>query len=135
MTTDPRDISPTKRDITRPITFWILGAYVTLVLSFVTIALFQPDKDAQSRWFELAKTGFTTLGSSLTLILGYYFGKTQVAEQARKEGEKDLEKVKKEKVGLDRALRALETPSQPENRQAAPRVQRGGPRRDNDPPV
>jgi uncharacterized membrane protein YbhN (UPF0104 family) len=130
-TSDSRDVPLIKKDITRPITFWILGAYVTLVLSFVTISLFQSDKD--TRWFELAKTGFTTLGSSLTLILGYYFGKTQVAEQARKEGEKDLEKVKKEKVGLDRALKALETPSQPENRQAAPRVQRGAPRKDDEP--
>jgi hypothetical protein len=105
-TSDSPDIPPAKRDSTRPITFWILGAYVLLVLSFVAISL--SPTDADHRWFELAKTGFTTLGSSLTLILGYYFGKTQVAEQARKEGEKNLETIKKEKVGLDKALRAME---------------------------
>lgn len=91
-----------KRDITRPITFWILGAYVVLVLSFV---LKNFSEGANTRWFESAKTGFTTLGSSPTLILGYYFGQTPGAELARKGGERELEKVKKEKVGLERALR------------------------------
>jgi hypothetical protein len=95
----------------------VLLSYVSL-LFLLTLISCRAQVSAQSQWLELTKTGFTTLGSALTLILGYYFGQKQVAEEAKRETKKTSEELDKEKQKTSELVANLvanPTPSEPEN--------------------
>jgi hypothetical protein len=94
----------------------VLFAYVLLLFLLTIISCVKGSTETQ--WLELTKTGFTTLGSALTLILGYYFGQKQVAEEAKRETQKTSEELDKEKQKTSQLvanLTANPTASEPDD--------------------
>jgi hypothetical protein len=81
-------------EMTRTVTFVVLIAYIFILVSFIASGYFASDKP-EPAWFDLVKSGFTTLGSALTLILGYYFGQREVmaVKDAKKEAAEQIEEV------------------------------------------
>ncbi len=83
-------------EVTKNVTLIVLLSYVALVGVFTTIT--GMGGSSEEKWLELTKTGFTTLGSALTLILGYYFGQKQVSEEVKKQVTQQLNEEKEKKV-------------------------------------
>jgi len=96
----------------RLVTLIVLVAYIALLLAFVVITCVA-GVDSKASWFDLMKTGFTTLGSALTLILGYYFGQKQVAQEIEREKEQEGEEEKR--IRLINLLKANTTENQPDD--------------------
>jgi type VI protein secretion system component VasK len=101
--------------MTRSVTLIVLLSYVIFIATFTLISGL--GGQAEEKWFELMKGGFTTLGSALTLILGYYFGQKQVAEELKRDKDQtvaDLKKKEDEKrTDLLNKLKEQATESQP----------------------
>lgn len=85
--------------VSEAVTKIVLYAYIILLVGFGVLAACTNSR-SDSVWVELTRTGFATLGSSLTLILGYYFGQRQV----EKEAERAVSDVDKEKTKTVRRL-------------------------------
>lgn len=88
--------------VTQSVTVIILCAYIALVAFFTwaaNVSSANPTGEHYKNFFELTKTGFTTLGSALTLILGYYFG--QKAEEKKKDIEVQTAKAKEAKLATE----------------------------------
>ncbi len=116
----PPDSTTTGDTVTRDVTMIILIAYIILVvISFVVASM--PGANQQG-WFDLTKTGFATLGSALTLILGYYFGQKQVTQEVKQESQKTIQKIKAEaeesKNALVGLLKTMPAQSEPESFEA-----------------
>ena len=93
---------------------WLFVAYVVLVLLFLLVSVYLHGTDGQvnKEWFEMTKTGFATLGSAFTLIIGYYFGQKNVAQELRQKV-KDTEEDAKERLQrLAEKLRTTGTENQ-----------------------
>lgn len=106
----------------------VLFAYVILLFVLTGISCFNTNQ----AWMELTKAGFTTLGSALTLILGYYFGQKQVAEEAKRETQATNEQLVKERQKTSQLVelaKATATPSEPDDLSALDqsRLQAGRP--------
>ncbi len=108
------------RETTKVVTFVVLTSYIVILSGFVLAGIFadgRPNKD----WFELVKLGFTTMGSALTLILGYYFGQREVlaVKELKEEADQRIQEV--EAAGAKNVGEILTvmtrgvTPNQPES--------------------
>ncbi|MDR3460306.1 MAG: hypothetical protein P4N60_22990 [Verrucomicrobiae bacterium] len=99
---DPERQSPGYGNTTKNITFVILGAYIALVVFFFLESIWsgKDSPEPNQKWYDLIKTGFTTLGSAFTLVLGYYFGNKQVQDfkQVKEEQRQNENKIKAEEV-------------------------------------
>ena len=103
-------------DMAPNIAIIVLFAYVLLLFLLTIISWIKGA--AEKEWLELTKTGFTTLGSALTLILGYYFGQKQVVEEAKRESQKTNEELAREKQKTSQLvenLAANPTANEPED--------------------
>jgi len=103
--------------MTKWVTVIILIAYISLTIWFCLAAkdAFASSKDSSTpskfyeNFFDLAKIGFTTIGSAFTLILGYYFGQ-RIEEQKREAQVKQAEaqaQSAKERLLAEEAASAL----------------------------
>jgi Na+/proline symporter len=66
------------KSFTTTLTVGVLVGYVT-ILTIVLLFIISADKN-EPVWTDIVKTGFTTLGSAFTLILGYYYGHRPITE-------------------------------------------------------
>jgi hypothetical protein len=112
--------------MTRNITLIILISYVVLLAGFTFMTGWKGDADKDGKWFDLTRNGFTTLGSALTLILGYYFGQKQVTQELKREQEGTIAELNKAEDGKEQAVERVrglvgllqvqpQTPSQPDS--------------------
>lgn len=75
----------------------ILFSFSLVYLIIFNTVLYFPKSEVNERWFAIMKDGLVLLGTSLTTIIGYYFGqrRAEQAENKAKEAEKNLEAADK----------------------------------------